>query len=252
MATSLKSFMSGKRFTLIELLVVIAIIAILAALLLPALKKAKDTAHSIACVSNLKQIGTAAAMYAQDYGDELPTGYSLTAVKNGTPPNWIKPPDSTFIDSGAGGYWVPFVQPYLGYKNYVGNAYRGVFNCPAFQEKSSLASYGANSYYMCQGQGYGQIGSYRSLVTNFVSPSTAFIYGDSTFHDYGSYYPFVAPGGIDDDTRSPTDGSKNYVNFSYHNNGCNIVWGDFHVSWESRNDILTNKYNCIKWIRRYF
>src|SRR5258708_10436988 len=62
----------SRGFTLIELLVVIAIIAILAAILFPVFAQARESARSISCLSNMKQMGLALRMYSQDYDETNP------------------------------------------------------------------------------------------------------------------------------------------------------------------------------------
>lgn len=112
---------SARRgFTLIELLTVIAIIAVLAGLLFPVFMTARGKAREITCVSNLRQIGLAIRMYAQDYDDIYP--WAVDATDKYTPQIWDPYPDFQAQ--------IPFMpmihevlQPYIRSKN--------LFRCPS-------------------------------------------------------------------------------------------------------------------------
>src|SRR5437868_3373106 len=106
--------MKGDRrhgFTLIELLVVIAIIAIIAAILFPVFAQAREMARRTACLSNLKQIGAATLMYAQDWDESLPY----------TPGNVVKLFGEPDAPSNFLGSIVPYVKT------------RDIFVCPDSQ-----------------------------------------------------------------------------------------------------------------------
>ena len=110
---SRKSISHKRGFTLIELLVVIAIIAILAAILFPAFAKARESARRISCVNNMKQMGTAAMQYTQEYDETL---VRPAYGPGGSPQNQ---------NSDATQYykWMDAIQPYI--------KSEASFNCPS-------------------------------------------------------------------------------------------------------------------------
>ena len=130
----------GNGFTLIELLVVISIIAILAAMLLPAVSKARDTAKDSVCRGNLKQIGLAMHMYASDYGDWFPSIKGLADT------------DSTSK------CWDYQIMDYLKYKK-PGNS--DIFHCPSGTTAASTTSYNSSRGYFMNGC-VAQVSNYAS------------------------------------------------------------------------------------------
>jgi prepilin-type N-terminal cleavage/methylation domain-containing protein/prepilin-type processing-associated H-X9-DG protein len=89
-----RATLSGAAFTLIELLVVISIIGILAAMLLPALGKAKAKALAVACSGNVKQLQLCWQMYTDDCADQLPANTALNDGDIGSREGWTTDPYS--------------------------------------------------------------------------------------------------------------------------------------------------------------
>lgn len=117
-------------FTLIELLVVVAIISILAALLLPTLGRARDSARRISCVANLRQLGIAMQLYAGDNNDSFPIGYTTDEIYNS--PMYY--------------HWPYRIRPYIttqaktDYGGQDPGCVTSVFRCPAKKNHLSLST----------------------------------------------------------------------------------------------------------------
>jgi prepilin-type N-terminal cleavage/methylation domain-containing protein/prepilin-type processing-associated H-X9-DG protein len=141
----------GQGFTLIELLVVISIIAILAAILFPVFAQAREKARQTSCLSNLRQIGLATALYTADYEGTYPI--VQYAVPGGRVWWAVFKGDDNTIDKTRGA-----IYPYLKSGE--------IQRCPSYVGKSNLggAGYGYNYVYLGSNGGYGGPPTYDLLM----------------------------------------------------------------------------------------
>jgi len=207
-----------KGFTLIELLVVIAIIAILAAILFPVFAQAREAARKSSCASNLRQLGFALNMYAQDYEGGYPLHYT-------SPPSytsgcyWFGCVNSGVLDKNQG-----LLYPYI--KNHQVNL------CPSFKAgfryNGATGGYGYNWVYLASNTATGNYGDAAVYEAQITRPTDCIAFADT------ATYQTTAPVGLMETfSVAPPSSSLGFGDYPSahfrHAETCNAVFVDGHV-----------------------
>ncbi|WP_309714673.1 DUF1559 domain-containing protein [Armatimonas sp.] len=220
----MKSFRSA--FTLIELLVVIAIIAILAAILFPVFAQARSKARQIACVSNMKQMGTAIMMYVQDYDETYPmSNYRHTEA-----------------GVTANRAWQFLVEPYVkgGFTDVNVNrtgVKRSLFFCPEYEKSLGpnfnipMNSYNSNYWLMGSYDGNLAVAQHRapSGMAAVASPAQVVMVAESSGN-------CVWTPGVDENSQLIAGAFRSCaITYIFargrHNEGSTYAFADGHAKW---------------------
>ena len=198
-----KTTPAKENFTLIELLVVIAIIAILAAMLLPALNKAREMGRQASCLNNIKQLGQMFIFYSDDYKFyPSPANMETAGISN-----WYYQGNLMKMYGGKQVYAIPGTS--LGY---------GSFWCPSEPTLQPVGTtYGCN-YVIIEGYTLGWVTTKAVTNGQLMRPSTTFMLSENYGH--GDSYCDISPSSV-----------NRVLAFAFrHNNQVNITYIDGHAT----------------------